>query len=64
MAGLYNPELPRFGNTEMMKVALADDAETAEMIQALLRGEAVDWQPGAENADREHPVRANRETSE
>ncbi len=61
MAGLYNPELPRFGNTEMMKVALADDAETAEMIQALLRGEAVDWQPGAENADREHPVQAEKE---
>ncbi|MDO5639081.1 MAG: monovalent cation:proton antiporter-2 (CPA2) family protein [Neisseria sp.] len=56
MADAYDPELPRFGNDRMRTIALADDAETATMIQALLRDEKADWQPGDENADREHPV--------
>ena len=43
MAEAYDPEAPRFGNTKMANIARAVDAETAEMMQALLRGEEVDW---------------------
>ena len=39
MAEAYDPEAPRFGNTKMANIARAVDAETAEMMQALLRGE-------------------------
>lgn len=49
MASAYDPELPRFGNTKMAAIARDVDAETSLMIQALLRGEKVDWNPGIEN---------------
>ena len=43
MAEAYDPEAPRFGNAKMANIARAVDAETSEMMQALLRGETVDW---------------------
>ncbi len=52
MADAYEPDIPRFGNTKMAAIAQANDAETAAMIQALLRGEKVDWYPGEENVRR------------
>ena len=49
MADAYEPGLQRFSNPRMAAIAQADDMETNEMIQALLRGESVDWQPDGEN---------------
>ena len=43
MVEAYDPEAPRFGNTKIANIARAVDAETAEMMQALLRVEEVDW---------------------
>lgn len=43
MAPLYNPEDAIFSNKEMLNVAKQDDAETAQAISALMRGEVVEW---------------------
>lgn len=43
MAPLYNPEDAIFSNKEMLNVAKQDDAETAQAICALMRGEVVVW---------------------
>ncbi|MDO5356374.1 MAG: monovalent cation:proton antiporter-2 (CPA2) family protein [Conchiformibius sp.] len=47
-AEVYDPALPFFANGRLMETAQAIDTETAAMMQALLRGETVDWQ---ENPD-------------
>ena len=43
MAPLYNPEDAIFQNEEMLNVAKQEDADTAAMMQALMRGEVVEW---------------------
>lgn len=53
MAEAYDPELPIFGNPRMAAIGKEVDDETTAMIQALLRGEEVNWTPpGEENAAR------------
>lgn len=44
LAELYNPDVPIFSNTEMLKAAREIDNETQEMMQAIIRGEHIDWQ--------------------
>ena len=43
MAPLYNPTDAIFQNEEMLNVAKQEDAETTALIQALMRGEVVEW---------------------
>ena len=43
MAPLYNPTDAIFQNEEMLNVAKQEDAETTAMMQALMRGEVVEW---------------------
>ncbi len=50
MAPLYNPEDAIFQNEEMLNVAKQEDAETAAMMQALMRGEVVEWPDESEAA--------------
>lgn len=49
MADAYDPSLPLFGNNVMGEIGKAVNDETIELIQALLRGEQITWQHGAEN---------------
>lgn len=50
MADVYEPERSMFANEKMIDIAKQVDDETAKMMQAILRGESVDWRPpGAEN---------------
>lgn len=44
-AEMYDPDLSFFANTRMMEAAKSHHIETAAMLQALMRGESVDWQP-------------------
>ena len=53
MADAYDPAAPRFGNPKMAAIGKEVDDETTAMIQALLRGETVDWTPGEENVARQ-----------
>lgn len=49
MAPLYNPEEAIFQNQEMLNVAKQEDADTAEAIAALMRGEVVEWPDAADS---------------
>ena len=44
IAKVYDPNIPVFTNPEIARVYKETDAETQNMIQALLRGENVDWE--------------------
>ena len=50
MAPLYNPTDAIFQNEEMLNVAKQEDAETTALIQALMRGEVVEWPDEDETA--------------
>ncbi|MCW9718859.1 monovalent cation:proton antiporter-2 (CPA2) family protein [Avibacterium sp. 21-599] len=49
MASLYDPEMSVFSNERMIARAKELELETKEMMQTLLQGGEVDWQPGEEN---------------
>ncbi len=61
MAPLYNPEDAIFQNQEMLNVAKQEDADTAEAIAALMRGEVVEW-PDEDNV--EVPFAGNKAAAE
>lgn len=44
-AQAYNPEIARFKDKHLISIRQNHSAETRAMIDALLRGEDVDWQP-------------------
>ena len=44
MTDLFDPSVPFFANEKMISLAQEIDQETAQMMQAILRGEHVDWQ--------------------
>ncbi|MDK4696671.1 monovalent cation:proton antiporter-2 (CPA2) family protein [Kingella negevensis] len=43
MAAVYDPSIPIFTNEDLMRVVKEVEGETQNMVQALLRGETVDW---------------------
>ncbi|RPD83569.1 potassium transporter [Neisseria weixii] len=43
MAAMYDPAKAIFQNEDMLRVSKREDTETAAMIQALMRGEVVEW---------------------
>ena len=49
MAEKYNPDLPIFANEPLLQAAREIDTETAQMMQAILRGESVEWQEDPES---------------
>ena len=49
MAEKYNPDLPVFANEPLLETAREIDTETAQMMQAILRGENVEWQEDPES---------------
>lgn len=63
MAEAWRPDQGRFDNPEMARIAQEDEAETQALMAALLRGEAVDWQPGEEGW-RERLLAQRRATGE
>lgn len=50
VAEVFDPNVPLFANDAMIEVVKEVNAETKAMIQALLRGESVDWEEEHENA--------------
>lgn len=44
LAELYNPDIPVFSNDELLNASRKIDAETQAMMQAIIRGENVEWQ--------------------
>ena len=49
MAEKYTPDLPVFANEPLLETAREIDVETAKMMQAILRGENVEWQEDPES---------------
>ena len=49
MAEKYTPDLPVFANEPLLQAAREIDTETAQMMQAILRGESVEWQEDPES---------------
>lgn len=49
MAEKYTPDLPVFANEPLLETAREIDTETAKMMQAILRGENVEWQEDPES---------------
>ena len=49
VAEVFNPNVPIFAQDETIEVVRNIDGETKSMIQALLRGEKVDWEEKHEN---------------
>ena len=49
MADVYDPNIPLFANEKMIEVFKETDTETKNMLQALLRGEKVEWEEEHEN---------------
>ncbi|EGK09660.1 monovalent cation:proton antiporter-2 (CPA2) family protein [Kingella kingae] len=49
VAEVFNPNVPIFAQDETIEVVRSIDGETKNMIQALLRGEKVDWEEKHEN---------------
>ncbi|UOP04148.2 monovalent cation:proton antiporter-2 (CPA2) family protein [Conchiformibius kuhniae] len=45
---LYDPNLSFFANSRLVETAQRTDAETAQLMRALMRGDAVAWQPDPE----------------
>lgn len=54
MAEVYDPNQKMFENDKMIQIAKQVDEETTKMMQAILRGEKIDWRPpGEENEYKE-----------
>lgn len=49
VADVYDPNIPLFANEKMIEVFKETDTETKNMLQALLRGEKVEWEEEHEN---------------
>ena len=49
VADVYDPNIPMFANEKMIEVFKETDTETKNMLQALLRGEKVEWEEEHEN---------------